>query len=359
MTKPVPPLPSEALPDEKLATGARNAIVTCLNVQQGEKAILIFDRESRTIARHLQHQLEVAGARWEAFLLEAEAPRPLTCMPKSILAALASADVSIFAARALPGELTARMEMMQVVNRHTIRHAHMVNISEKIMRQGMQADFREIDALSTALLKRLQRARTIRVTTPAGTDLRVQLSPKLRWVKTSGIISPQKWGNLPGGEVFTSPAQVDGRLVVDGVVGDYLCEKYGILSHTPLILDIKNSRIQHIQSVHEELTQEFAAYVTTDENSNRVGEFAFGTNLAVTELIGEILQDEKLPGIHVAFGHPYGEHTGQSWTSRTHIDCVIQEASVWLDGVAIMTAGKFHREELDGVSEGIRGGEGA
>ena len=350
MRKPVTLSGEEESANEKLAAGARNAVVTCLNVRQGEKAVLIFDRESQTIAHHFQQQLERAGAQWNAFLLEAEAPRPLTHMPESILTALATANVSIFAARALPGELTARMEMMQVVNHHGIRHAHMVNISEKIMRQGMQADFREIDALSTALWKRLQGVKTIRVTTPAGTDLRVQLSPQLRWVKTSGIISPQKWGNLPGGEVFTSPAKVDGRLVVDGVVGDYLCEKYGILSHTPLILDIKNSRIQHIQSVHEDLAQEFATYVTTDENSNRVGEFAFGTNLAVTELIGEILQDEKRPGIHVAFGHPYGEHTGQSWTSRTHIDCVIQEASVWLDEVKIMTAGKFHREELDWVS---------
>ena len=42
-------------------------------------------------------------------------------------------------------------------------------------------------------------------------------------MKTSGIISPEKWGNLPGGEIFTTPGEVNGTFVVDGVVGDYLC----------------------------------------------------------------------------------------------------------------------------------------
>ena len=67
---------------------------------------------------------------------------------------------------------------------------------------------------------------------------------------------------------------------------------------------------------------DFLAYTSTDENSNRVGEFAIGTNIAVHDVIGNILQDEKLPTLHVAFGHPYAEHTGAKWKSTTHIDIV-------------------------------------
>jgi leucyl aminopeptidase (aminopeptidase T) len=44
--------------------------------------------------------------------------------------------------------------------------------------------------------------------------------------------------------------------------------------------------------------------------SDRVGEFAIGTNIGVHDVIGNILQDEKIPGIHIAFGNPYGAHTG-------------------------------------------------
>src|SRR6185369_7467800 len=87
------------------------------------------------------------------------------------------------------------------------------------------------------------RAREIRATNPAGSNIVGQFSPNLKWLKTSGIISPNKWGNLPGGETFTCPARVDGIFVIDGVVGDYLCEKYGDLGRTPLTIHIQNSRL--------------------------------------------------------------------------------------------------------------------
>ena len=99
----------------------------------------------------------------------------------------------------------------------------------------------------------------------------------------------------------------------------------------------------HVQrrSIHRELLAEFEKYCSTDENSNRVGEFAIGTNLACTHIIGHILQDEKLPGIHIAFGHPYSEHTGQPWKSTTHIDCVGRNFDIWLDDEQVMAKGKF------------------
>ena len=69
------------------------------------------------------------------------------------------------------------------------------------------------------------------------------MNPGYKWFKTSGIISPEKWGNLPGGECFTSPGEVNGRFVVDGVVGDWLCARYGLLRATPLTIEIAGNRI--------------------------------------------------------------------------------------------------------------------
>ena len=46
-----------------------------------------------------------------------------------------------------------------------------------------------------------------------------------------------------------------------------------------------------------------------------MGEFAIGTNIGVHDVIGNILQDEKIPGVHIAFGNPYGAHTGAEWYS--------------------------------------------
>ncbi|MGH7867117.1 MAG: aminopeptidase, partial [Candidatus Dormibacteraceae bacterium] len=82
-------------------------------------------------------------------------------------------------------------------------------------------------------------------------------------------------------------------------------------------------------------------YTHTDENSDRVGEFAIGTNIALRQVIGHILQDEKLPGLHIAFGNPYGEHTGAQWYSSTHIDVVGTRFNIWIDGRQIMSQGQF------------------
>jgi len=79
----------------------------------------------------------------------------------------------------------------------------------------------------------------------------------------------------------------------------------------------------------------------TDENSNRVGEFAIGTNIALSNVIGHILQDEKLPTVHIAFGHPYSLHTGAKWQSTTHIDCVSIKCSIWFDDEQVMDKGRF------------------
>ncbi len=327
--------------DPSLIPGATNAIHVCLRAEPGERATLIADEESLEISAALARQFAQADADYEVFVLEDYTERPMTKMPARILEELAVSKVSVFAAQAKRGELGARMEMMGVVNEKRLRHGHMVNISKQIMTQGMRADFHEIDHLSGQLLEKARQADRIHAKTSNGTDIEAEFSESLRWIKTSGIIGADKWGNLPGGEIFTSPRRVDGVFVVDGVVGDYLCAKYGDLKQTPLKIEIENSRIVNLVCENKELLKEFADYVTTDENSDRVGEFAIGTNLSVTDVIGNILQDEKIPGIHIAFGHPYSEHTGQNWVSSTHIDCVGRCFDIWVGSEKIMYDGQF------------------
>ncbi|HKR28697.1 MAG TPA: aminopeptidase, partial [Acidobacteriaceae bacterium] len=235
----------------------------------------------------------------------------------------------------------SRMQMTDVVNRRRMRHAHMVNITPQIMCEGMRADYELVDRLSQKVIEKARKARLIRATTPAGTDIRATMNPQYKWLKTSGIISRDKWGNLPGGEIFTTPGEVNGRFVVDGVVGDYLCAQYGLLEATPLTIEIRANRIVSCSSDNRDLQRDFEAYTHTDENSGRVGEFAIGTNIGVKRVIGNILQDEKFPGIHIAFGNPYGEHTGAEWRSTTHIDVVGLRFNIWIDDEPIMREGKF------------------
>jgi aminopeptidase len=325
-----------------LVPGARNAIVTCLRLKPEERVTIITDQETIEIAAALAQEIREIGSEHSVFVLEDYSERPLLAMPQVILDDLERSHVSVFAAQAQRGELTSRIAMTAVINRRRIRHGHMVNIDRQCMIEGMRADFLEVDALSSRLIEKARKAKTIRVTSKAGTDLVAEFAPHLKWLKTSGIISPDKWGNLPGGEIFTSPWDVNGRFVVDGVVGDYLCRKYGDLRETPLSIEVRGARIAGLECTNRELVEEFRRYTETDENSDRVGEFAIGTNIAVEDVRGNILQDEKIPGVHIAFGHPYAEHTGQDWVSTTHIDCVApRDVTVWMDGEQVMRDGEF------------------
>ena len=327
--------------DAELAPGARNAVRVCLRIQPSEKVTVITDLACKEIAASIVREIEAVGAPYNAFLLEDLGTRPMHDMPQEILDDMESSQVSVYTVQAQPNELRTRMQMTDVVNRRKIRHAHMVNIERKIMLEGMRADFLKVDELSIKIWEIATGAKVIYASTAAGTEITAELNKDYKWVKTSGIISTQKWGNLPGGEVFTTPGEVNGKFVIDGVVGDYLCAKYGDLRQTPLTVNVKHNRITDLHSDNRELVDEFWKYTHTDENSDRVGEFAIGTNIGCRSVIGNILQDEKLPGIHMAFGNPYGAHTGADWYSSTHIDVVGRDFSIWADERQIMDAGQF------------------
>jgi leucyl aminopeptidase (aminopeptidase T) len=327
--------------DPEYTLGARNAVSVCLRVQPEEKVCVITDEITLEIAAAIVMELENLGARYNAWVLEDLAPRPLTDLPQQVLADLETSQVSIFAVQAQKNELRSRMQMTDVVNRRKIRHAHMVNINRQIMLEGMRADFQKVDRLSAKVVEIVRKAQRVRAKTAAGTDLTAELNHNYRWLKTSGIITPEKWGNLPGGEIFTTPGEVNGTFVIDGVVGDYLCAKFGSLRDNPLTIHMKKNRLTEVHSENRELENDFWKYTHTDENSDRVGEFAIGTNIDLKDVIGQILQDEKYPGVHIAFGNPYGAHTGAEWDSSTHIDVVGRKFNIWVDEQQIMQDGKF------------------
>jgi aminopeptidase len=327
--------------DPEFTPGARNAVNVCLRIQPQERVAIITDLATLEIAAAIVAELDKLGSPYHAWILEELAERPLRDFPAEISADLATSRVSIFAVQAQSNELRSRIRMTDVVNRHKIRHAHMVNINRQIMLEGMRADFQRVDRLSQKVVELVRRASRIRATTAAGTDLSAELNPNYKWLKTSGIISPEKWGNLPGGEIFTTPGEVNGTFVIDGVVGDYLCARFGSLNETPLTIRMKGNRLTEAHSENRELESEFWNYTHTDKNSDRVGEFAIGTNIGLKDLIGQILQDEKYPGVHIAFGNPYGAHTGADWDSTTHIDVVGRKFNIWVDDQPIMQEGKF------------------
>src|SRR5438552_11575106 len=261
---------------EDLIPGARNAVRTCLRVAPGEQVVLITDLETEEIAASLADQVREVGAGIDVHVMEDYGLRPMLALPAPIRQALERADVSIYAGQPKSGELAFRRELTQVVDRKQIRHAHMVSISHRIMCEAMRADYNEVDAVSTRVRDRAEKATRIVARSRAGSFLEATFDPEIKWLKTSGIISTAKWGNLPGGEVLTAPARVDGVYVADGVVGDWLCARHGDIETTPLTVTIADSRLVDAKCARQDILDDFRAYVAQWENSDRVGEFALG-----------------------------------------------------------------------------------
>jgi aminopeptidase len=329
-----------------LVPGARNAVGTCLAVRPDDRVALIADLASAEVASSLFDALSAAGARCDAVLLESIAERPVTRAPRPALDALEAADAGLLCVQPRQRELPFRMEIVAAVERRAIRYAHMIGVTPEIMRQGMRADYRLVDALSQRLCDRMPSATRLRVETAAGTRFTATFDRALAWVKTSGLISTRYWSNLPAGEVFTTPASVDGTFVCNATAGDYFGAKYGDLQPTPLVLELAGGRLVAARSARADLEQEFWTYCHTDEFSDRVGELAFGTNLALDGMIGNLLQDEKVPGVHIAFGDPYGSQTGANWKSRTHIDVLTRDCNVWIDDEQVIANGRYLMAQL-------------
>src|SRR2546427_9943394 len=247
-------------PQRELMPGARNAVETCLGVRPGEHVALIADEASRAVAASIAAALEDRRAPYTGLLLEDFGPRPMGVAPVDVLDALETADVGVMCMTPQPGELGARMAIVRVVERRQIRYAHMVGVTPQIMQQGMRADYRMVDRLSDKLRERMLRAETLTVKTEAGTEIAAHFDGGLDWVKTSGLISPRYWSNLPAGEVFTTPATVDGRFVCDATAGDHFNGKDGDLQTTPLVLKIEGARVVGGECAGKELGKEFWGY---------------------------------------------------------------------------------------------------
>ena len=326
-----------------LERGARNAVETCLAVRSTDRVCVITDEETQVVGDALTRASQQAGAAVETLVLENFSQRPLTSLPDTLRSAIERVDptCSFYAAAAKKGEISFRIQLLPwLVHTLGVRHGHMPGITPALMTEGMLADYDVVSRVTSRVADIVRPARRIQVRSAKGSDIVAQFSPDLRWVPCPGLYRRQgTWGNLPEGEVFTSPARVDGVLTVDEL-GDYFSEQYGVLDQ-PVTLRIEDSIAVEITSEDAALANELAGYLDSSENGRRVGEFAIGTNTALTRLVGNLLQDEKYPGIHVAFGNPYPDETGATWRASVHVDTIPTGCDIDVDGQPLMRAGRF------------------
>ena len=333
-----------------IAFGAKQAVVNCVRLQPGERTVVITDHGAEHIAKEITRCAEgISPGIIRTFIMEEFGERPddgsnPLVFPEEIGRELALADVSFYCASGKKGELKSfRVPMLDaVVANAKLRHAHMPGINDVLMTTGMSVDYAAVQQMSRKVYDIVSEATSITVTNPAGTNMTAEFNPDWRWKISDGMIIAEDWSNLPDGEVFTCVKNIErGVIVIDGILGDYFSAKYGLIEDTPLTLEIEDSRVAGVSCANSALAAEFEDYIKQDENANRIGEFAVGTNIGLEKLVGNLLQDEKFPGIHIAVGHGYPEKTGSDWSSEAHCDAVLKNTTIIADGRTIMKDGKF------------------
>jgi aminopeptidase len=328
--------------EERMQLGADNAL-NCMGVTGQERVFILTDFAREHIARRVAAGALARHADVTIRFLEHYGERPLTAFPAELRADLLQArpTVTYYIATAQPGEIAFRIPLLPfLVKELQVRHGHMIGIDDRLMTEGMCADYDEVYTITNRIYEIVRHAKTIHVTSEKGSDVTATFHPEWKWIPCHGRYNERgKWGNLPEGEVYTAPATVDGVLVCD-VLGDYFSEKYGVLEQ-PLVITVKDGYITDLSSANTAIAQEVRDYLFSVPNGNRAGEFAIGTLTSLTGLVGNLLQDEKLPGLHVAFGNPYPEFTGADWDASVHVDVIPTKCTIEIDGRVIMRAGQF------------------
>ena len=329
---------------------AKQTVDVCSGLKPEERVVVIHDEAAIEIADSVVYRArKISHGNVFPYMMERFGLRPddgstPLQFPRSIGHALGKADLSFYiAGQTKKNERESfRVPMLKIVNNNQrLRHVHMPGITMEAFLAGMSSDYDIIRRVTRRVNSRVKDAEVIRVTTPLGTDF-TAIVRKYRWEIADGFASPEKWINLPDGETFTSPESAYGRIVVDGSLGDHFDQKYGLLHETPLNLIVDQGRVISVRcDGNDELQREFSEYIRIDENANRIGEFAIGTNIGIDGLIGNMIHDEKFPGVHVAVGDPLSEFTGAEWESKVHCDMTMRLCNIYVDGEQIMENGKF------------------
>jgi hypothetical protein len=66
-----------------------------------------------------------------------------------------------------------------------------------------------------------------------------------------------------------------------------------------------------------------------------------GTNIGMHEATGEVVSDQNVPGLHLAFGATLADQTGASWDAPTQLSMAGTQADVDLDGAPLLRQGRY------------------
>jgi leucyl aminopeptidase (aminopeptidase T) len=304
------------------------AAVSCLAIGPDDDVLVLCNDEQLAIADAIAEASE-PRARSVRVLAFARRSRHGEEPPAEVAKAMTEAT-AIFAPTTFSlSHTVARRQASE----QGVRIATMPGITEEVFRRAMAVDYRELKRQGLMLASKLSRASSVRVTSPAGTDVTLDLTGREGINDDGDIGTVGAFGNLPAGEAFIAPIETsgEGTIVFDGALGGF-----GLLD-APVAVTLAGGRMV---SADGRVGEWLAATLDAGgEHGRSIAELGIGTNPAA-RLTGNILEDEKAMGtIHLAFGTSAG--IGGVNRSTVHIDGVVLRPSVWLDDRVLMEDGTF------------------
>ncbi len=317
--------------DKALLDAAVIAVKDCLKIKKDELLLVVTD----TNLKEIGESLVVAGRSLGTRAIIMEMP-PLSRNgeepPEPVTKAMMHSDVVVAPTTMSLTHTAARREACKA----GARVATMPGITKETMVRCLNADYFAIAERTRTVTDMLTAAKSARVTTAAGTDITMPLEG-IRAIASTGLFHEAgSFGNLPSGEAYMMPAEggSEGIFVVDGSmagIGD-------LEGKTPITIKVEKGHATEITGGPEaDLLRE--KLEPLGKPAFNVAELGVGTNDAA-RIIGNILEDEKVMGtIHIALGNNMS--MGGTVDVPIHLDGIVKDPTVELDGKTIMKDGKL------------------
>lgn len=203
-------------------------------------------------------------------------------------------------------------------------------------------DISSMAAVIDKIVAMAKTAKTVRVTSESGTDIRFETDPRHVIDFDSGDFSKKKFGTAPGYvNLVPKTGTMQGRIVFDMIMHADL-SKGGKVEFT-----MKDGKIAGYSGEHGHLLRDYVE-AFDEENMRKISHMMIGLCAGVRELSWEIVEDERIwGGVDFGFGHtspidmpPHGQ------VASSHFDGISTKASVWLDDQLILERGVFVHPEI-------------
>lgn len=313
----------------ELKNASHKALKDYMGLKPEETLLIITDETEREIA----HSLLEEGKKLckEAFLVEMKS-REINGQepPQQIADLMKTVDVVICPTQKSLTHTDARREAVT----YGVRVATMPGIKVETMVRCLNADADKVIELTKKIAEALRKTSEIKVVTEKGTNITMPMKDR-QVLESTGVLRVKgESGNLPSGEVYLAPWEdkSSGTIIIDGSMAGI-----GMLSE-PIKVEVINGYAEKITG-GKDADKLNAMLDKAGREARAVAEFGIGTNYKA-ELIGEILEDEKVYGtIHIAFGN--NKSMGGIISVGSHLDGLIKQPDVYFNGKLIMEKGKL------------------